>query len=172
MNSYGGMCGGFRRRRRARRRGDQAILVLPGARPTVARNLREFSNHVSVMGLIGTCAHAGQLRKLSPITTSNLDCLQEDPDYQTIVKTRVIAGHQQVVRVDRERKVGLTALQTERVGPADRETFARAGRDHFRGLWKGIVAAGSRGQDHLPCRKNEIVITVDPNPTTASGGIP
>src|SRR5579862_4494443 len=36
----------------------------PGGSANVARNLREFSNHVSVLGMVGTCSHAAQLRKL------------------------------------------------------------------------------------------------------------
>src|ERR1700712_2095124 len=43
----------------------------PGGSANVARNLREFSNHVTVMGLIGTCAHAAQLRKL--LTDHHID---------------------------------------------------------------------------------------------------
>ena len=83
----------------------------PGGAANVARNLREFSSDVSLLGLIGADAHAAQLKRLLADEGIRLDCLVEDPAYQTIVKTRIIARNQQVVRVDRERKVGLTQLQ-------------------------------------------------------------
>ncbi len=76
----------------------------PGGAANVARNLREFSPHVAVMGLVGTDEHAGRLRGLLEAGGIALDLLQEDARWQTIVKTRVIARQQHVVRVDRERR--------------------------------------------------------------------
>ena len=84
----------------------------PGGAANVARNLRQFSGDVHLLGLIGTNSHAGQLKSLLSAEGISLDCLVEDPAYQTIVKTRIIARNQQVVRVDREKKTGLTPLQT------------------------------------------------------------
>jgi bifunctional ADP-heptose synthase (sugar kinase/adenylyltransferase) len=39
----------------------------------------------------------------------NLDAVQSDPSLQTIVKTRIIARQQQVVRIDREKPQPLSA---------------------------------------------------------------
>ena len=86
----------------------------PGGAANVARNLREFAGDVHVMGLIGADSHAEQLKHLLAGEGIHLDCIQQDPGYRTIVKTRIIARHQQVVRVDREKKTGLTSLQKER----------------------------------------------------------
>jgi len=86
----------------------------PGGAANVARNLREFSRDVHVMGLIGTDPHAEHLKQLLAAEGINLGCIQQEPSYQTIVKTRIIARQQQVVRVDREKKTCLTALQKER----------------------------------------------------------
>lgn len=85
----------------------------PGGAANVARNLREFAGEVHVMGRIGTDSHAEHLKRLLASEGINLSCIQQDPSYQTIVKTRIIARQQQVVRVDREKKMGLSALQTE-----------------------------------------------------------
>ena len=76
----------------------------PGGAANVARNLREFTPHVAVMGLVGMDEHAGRLRDLLTTGGIALDLLQEDAQWQTIVKTRVIARQQHVVRVDRERR--------------------------------------------------------------------
>jgi D-glycero-beta-D-manno-heptose-7-phosphate kinase len=55
------------------------------------------------MGLVGADRHADQLRTTLAESGINLDCIQSDSLYQTIVKTRIIARQLQVVRVDRER---------------------------------------------------------------------
>ena len=86
----------------------------PGGAANVARNLREFAGTVHVMGLVGTDSHGEHLKQLLADEGIHLDCIQQDQAYQTIVKTRIIARHQQVVRVDREKKKSLTALQNEK----------------------------------------------------------
>jgi D-beta-D-heptose 7-phosphate kinase/D-beta-D-heptose 1-phosphate adenosyltransferase len=130
----------------------------------VARNLREFSNHVTVMGLIGTCAHAAQLRKLLTDHNIDLDLLQEDADYQTIVKTRIIAGHQQVVRVDREKKVGLTPLQMDRVLRQIEEILPSLNAIIFEDYGKGLLQQELVDKIISLANNAGVVITVDPNP--------
>src|SRR6476646_9124343 len=75
----------------------------PGGAANVARNVREFTPSVFVMGLIGEDSYAQKLRKLLEENGISLEALQNEESFQTIVKTRIIARHQQVVRVDRER---------------------------------------------------------------------
>lgn len=75
----------------------------PGGAANVARNIKEFSSSVLLMGLVGVDRYADQLRKILTESGINLDSIQSDPSYPTIVKTRIIARQQQVVRVDRER---------------------------------------------------------------------
>src|SRR5450432_1084954 len=59
-----------------------------GGSGNVARNLREFARDVRMMGLIGTDLYAEKLRKLLKKKHDiNLDCLQENRKYKTIVKT-------------------------------------------------------------------------------------
>ncbi len=136
----------------------------PGGSANVARNLREFSGHVSVMGLVGTCAHAAQLRKLLAEHHINIDHLQEDPDYQTIVKTRIIAGHQQVVRVDREKQVSLTPLQADRVVQRIGETLPNLDAIIFEDYGKGLLRQELVDRIIAMAKKTGVVITVDPNP--------
>ena len=136
----------------------------PGGSANVARNLREFSDHVSVLGLTGTDSHAAQLKKLLTSHHINLDCLQEDPAYQTIVKTRIIAGHQQIVRVDREKKTGLTALQKDKVLRQIEELLPTLDAIIFEDYGKGLVEQKLVNRVIAVARQKNIVITVDPNP--------
>src|SRR5215216_4003484 len=75
----------------------------PGGAANVARNLREFVDHVAVIGMLGKDRSGRQLREL--LAEQNIDTsgVIEDENFCTIVKTRIIAMHQQVVRVDREK---------------------------------------------------------------------
>jgi rfaE bifunctional protein kinase chain/domain len=86
----------------------------PGGAANVARNLREFTPHAAVLGMIGADADANTLKRLLADEGIRIDGVQQDPDYHTIVKTRIIARHQQVVRVDRERKLRPTQAQFDR----------------------------------------------------------
>jgi D-glycero-beta-D-manno-heptose-7-phosphate kinase len=87
----------------------------PGGAANVARNLAEFTRHASVLGVTGDCAHSAKLRQL--LTDEGVDVapIQSHECYQTIVKTRIIARQQHVVRIDREKRL---ALQPEHAAAA------------------------------------------------------
>lgn len=136
----------------------------PGGAANVARNLVEFTSHVRVLGGIGADAGGRELRELLEQERIATDCLVEIPGFPTIVKTRIIARQQQVVRVDRERRaradeatVARLVAEVERVLP---ETDAIIFEDYGKGLivqaFKDAVCARAAGRP--------IVITVDPNP--------
>ena len=75
----------------------------PGGAANVARNLREFVDHVAVIGMLGKDRSGRQLRELLAGEKIHTSSAIEDESFCTIVKTRIIALHQQVVRVDREK---------------------------------------------------------------------
>ncbi|MBA2585751.1 MAG: carbohydrate kinase, partial [Chthoniobacterales bacterium] len=71
----------------------------PGGAANVARNLREFLGLVSVAGIFGTDSGGRRLRELLFAQDIDIRDAIEDPQFSTIVKTRIIARQQQVVRV-------------------------------------------------------------------------
>lgn len=81
----------------------------PGGAANVARNLVEFSGRVAIMGVTGCCPHAELLKQLLAEEGIDIGSVQSHADYQTIVKTRIIARQQHMVRIDRERKLTLQA---------------------------------------------------------------
>lgn len=85
-----------------------------GGAANVARNLCEFIGQVHMLGLTGQDAAAERLHELLVAQGIHLGCVQVDPAYATITKTRVIARHQQVVRIDRERRTAFSAAQRDR----------------------------------------------------------
>ncbi len=79
----------------------------PGGAANVARNLAEFTRHASVLGVTGDCVHSEKLKQLLTAEGVDVACVQSHACYQTIVKTRVIARQQHVVRIDREKRMAL-----------------------------------------------------------------
>src|SRR3954453_17504487 len=71
----------------------------PGGAANVARNLREFIATPSVVGLVGNDRGGRKLRELLHECGIDTSSTVEDSDFSTIVKTRIIARQQQVVRV-------------------------------------------------------------------------
>src|SRR5438128_3511072 len=65
--------------------------VYPGGAANVARNLREFTQRVAVVGLIGTDRDGEQLRRLLKDQQIDTSGLIADAEFRTIVKTRIIA---------------------------------------------------------------------------------
>jgi rfaE bifunctional protein kinase chain/domain len=79
----------------------------PGGAANVARNLAEFTKHASVLGVTGDCPQAARLRELLVSEGVDISPVQAENCYRTIVKTRIIARHQHVVRIDREERITL-----------------------------------------------------------------
>ncbi len=136
-----------------------------GGAANVARNLREFVEHVHLISLAGTGHDAGLLRGLLETRGIALDGVVFDDSYTTIRKTRIIARNQQVVRVDRERSRGFTDGQRtqvlahfERLLPS---LDAIILEDYDKGLLDQVLV------DALvtSARSAGKIVTVDPKPT-------
>src|SRR5881296_1752192 len=110
----------------------------PGGAANVARNLREFVEHVSVIGMLGKDRSGRQLREL--LATQKIDTSNaiEDESFCTIVKTRIIALHQQVVRVDREKIVAPSATQTTNAVTTVRDSIQKIDAIIFEDYGKGF----------------------------------
>lgn len=75
-----------------------------GGAANVARNLREMGARAAMAGVRGDDAAGEKLAALLEESGIEQDAVAVSPDCPTIVKTRVIARHQQVVRIDREQR--------------------------------------------------------------------
>ena len=102
----------------------------PGGAANVARNLREFVQGIAVIGMLGKDRSGQQLREL--LTAQNIDTSNaiEDETLSTIVKTRIIALHQQVVRVDRAKIVTPSPEQIAKDIATVRAAAAKYGRQN------------------------------------------
>src|SRR5437868_5635203 len=136
----------------------------PGGAANVARNLREFIDHVSVIGMLGKDRSGRHLRELLTAQSIDTSNAVEDRNFCTIVKTRIIALHQQVVRVDRERIVALAAAQIPKVIAAVRNSIRETDAIIFEDYGKGFVTSELVAQIAHETRKARKMVAADPNP--------
>jgi rfaE bifunctional protein kinase chain/domain len=136
----------------------------PGGAANVARNLRELTGKVAVIGMVGDDRSGHQLCDL--LADQRIEMLDsgKSSDFRTIVKTRIIARHQQVVRVDREKVVEPSPEEAERVVAIVRralpELDALIFEDYGKGFLKGEMVAEIARQ----ARAAGKIVAADPNP--------
>jgi D-beta-D-heptose 7-phosphate kinase/D-beta-D-heptose 1-phosphate adenosyltransferase len=136
-----------------------------GGAANVARNLREFVDHVRMLGMIGSGPDAERLNQLLTSAGIHVENALWDSSYQTIRKTRIVARTQQVVRVDRERRTPLSATNRQRALRHLEELLPSLDavilEDYDKGLFDQEFA------DALVVRAREagILVMVDPKPS-------
>lgn len=135
----------------------------PGGAANVARNLREFVDKVAVVGLVGNDRSGKQLREL--LAQQNIDISNTivADAFQTIVKTRIIARQQQVVRVDREQIVGPSPDQIAKVVAAVRKQLPETDAIIFEDYGKGFLTTELVSQIARDARAAGKIVTADPN---------
>lgn len=139
----------------------------PGGAANVARNLAEFTGGVSIMGLVGEDAGAAHLTGLLQRCGIAHGGLVREAGFQTIVKTRIIARSQQVVRVDREQRFVMPETLTNRLVEAFREQLradpaieAVILQDYAKGFFTQALADKLMELAHEAGK----LVAVDPNP--------
>jgi D-beta-D-heptose 7-phosphate kinase/D-beta-D-heptose 1-phosphate adenosyltransferase len=76
---------------------------MPGGASNVANNINSLGGKAHIVGVVGNDERAGILKGELEHRGVNIDGIFRDPQRPTILKTRVIAHQQQVVRIDREK---------------------------------------------------------------------
>lgn len=136
----------------------------PGGAANVARNLREFGAGVSVIGTVGVDAGGQQLLGLLRAQGIETALVVEDPTFRTIMKTRIVARHQQVVRVDREQFRTPTAAQIEQVILNLRPLLPQLDALIFEDYGKGFLSPELVRQMSAEATRAGKPATADPNP--------
>jgi rfaE bifunctional protein kinase chain/domain len=136
----------------------------PGGAANVARNLREFVDHVAIIGLLGKDRSGQQLRDLLAAQKIDTSTTVEDASFRTILKTRIIARHQQVVRVDREEYVGLPDNEIKEVVAAVLKTLPDIDAVIFEDYGKGFLSTKMVSQIAADARAANKIVAADPNP--------
>ncbi len=142
----------------------QSESCYPGGAANVARNLRPFCKAVQISGLVGRDSAASRLRNLLAEEGIAIDSLIESPEIPTIVKTRIIARQQQVVRVDREKRV--TASNSAHDSAFERLAALLPEVDGviFEDYGKGFLSQGFVDRVSAMVARAGKILTADPNP--------
>jgi rfaE bifunctional protein kinase chain/domain len=139
----------------------------PGGAANVARNVREFTGRTAVMGLAGDDSYGRRLLGLLGDAGIDTSAVQQDPAVSTLVKTRIIARNQQVVRVDRERPAPLSAVQTACVMQALDRAIPAADGIIVADYGKGFLSQPLADYICEAARQHGKVLAVDPHPHTS-----
>ncbi len=136
-----------------------------GGAANVARNLREFVEHVHLVSLAGTGHDADMLRGLLETRGVSLDGVVFDSGYTTIRKTRIIARNQQVVRVDREGRRGFTDAQRAQVLAHFERLLPSLDAIILEDYDKGLLDQPLVDALVSAARAEKKIVTVDPKPS-------
>ena len=136
----------------------------PGGAANVARNLIPFCGAVSVLGIAGTGPDAVELLNLLGQQGIDTSAVIQNVAHRTIVKTRVIAQSQQVVRIDHEEPrqpsaedlANVLAQLEARIDSLDAIII----EDYAKGLISQELVDGVA----TLAGKHDVIVTVDPNP--------
>jgi rfaE bifunctional protein kinase chain/domain len=139
----------------------------PGGAANVARNAREFSAHVAVIGMAGTDAAGDRLIELLEKSGIDTSGSPRDAAVSTTLKTRIIARNQQVVRVDRDGRSALNRLQTELLTEWLARTIPEVNGIIVADYGKGFVTQELADFIGDAARAHSKVLTVDPHPHTS-----
>jgi len=136
-------------------------LSMLGGATNVAANLNALGVNVSIAGVVGNDTNGKKIKKMLQAKGISDDMLLCD-DRRTTVKTRIIAGSQQVVRFDHENKDNLSLLQEE-----DIILFLENNINDFDGIiisdyGKGLITQSLVHQITYIAKENKKVLTVDP----------
>lgn len=136
---------------------------MPGGAANVARNLTALDVPTELMGLVGADTAGSQLRDLLKICRIGCRGVLEDSSRLTGLKTRIVAHKQQVVRIDRETRIGVDKRVINRLLRSVRQA------DNVGAIVVGDYAKGMVTQDllddlRLYCRERGIWLSMDPKP--------
>lgn len=135
----------------------------PGGAANVARNLREFTSQVTMLGMVGTDGSGDKLTRLLKEEGISTEGLFTDPAIPTIVKTRIIAQRQQVVRVDRENGGSPGSSRADILKKA-RELVAASDAVLIEDYGKGFLDQAFVDALLEAAKEKGTLVTCDPNP--------
>ncbi len=121
----------------------------PGGAANVARNLREFTAHVGVVGMIGRDRGGEQLRQLLADQKIDTSACSISPDFPTIVKTKILAPD--------EKQIGLVVASVKKMLPEIDGII-------FEDYGKGFLAEKLVSEIVASAREGKKVVAADPNP--------
>ncbi|MBI3781374.1 MAG: D-glycero-beta-D-manno-heptose-7-phosphate kinase [candidate division NC10 bacterium] len=133
-----------------------------GGAANVAANIRTLGGRAILVGVIGNDPHAERLVDQLQAVGIKGDGVVVDRNRPTTIKTRVVAGSQQVVRFDRESALEMSKEATERVLELAVEHLREADALLISDYAKGVISKLVARQIIPLARRRKKIIVVDP----------
>lgn len=140
----------------------QSQSFMPGGASNVANNLASLGANVLLFGVVGEDKNGQTLIGL--LENRGVDCrgIVADIDRPTTVKTRIIAGHQQLVRLDWEKTDGLHTSKSKDVIDRIKSRIADVDALIIEDYGKGLIQPALLKNIIALAKKYKKIITVDP----------
>ena len=138
----------------------------PGGAANVARNLRKFGADVSVAGMIGSSddVYGQRLRKLLTERQIDSSLAVERKKFHTTIKTRIIAGHQHIARLDREKFTVPSPSEVKDFVAQLTKKMAQFDALIFEDYGKGFLTQDMIDQVAHEAQQRNKIVAADPNP--------
>ncbi len=135
---------------------------MPGGASNVASNIRSLGGDVSLIGAVGEDSRGEILRSLLRKKGVHCEGIFTDRSRPTTQKTRVIAHHQQVVRIDREQLLPLSDGLFGEMVRFVKERIQKMDAVIIEDYGKGVVVPKLVREIVRLAKQHQKVISVDP----------
>lgn len=138
---------------------------MPGGASNVANNIRTLGGEVHLVGVVGDDLRGETLQALLRKKGVHCEGIFADKHRPTTQKTRVIAHHQQVVRIDREVVKPLPEPLLNQIIDFLKEHIQKIDALIIEDYGKGVVVPRLVQEAVKAAKKHNKIITVDPKET-------
>src|SRR4051812_7756020 len=137
---------------------------MPGGAANVARNLTALSTPCELFGVVGRDDTARKLKQLLVEQQVVCDGVLGDRQRPTSIKSRIVAQHQQMVRVDKESTAPLGPRVLRRLLKSIEERLDQADAVIVADYGKGVITQPLLDELKGMCRARGLWLSVDPKP--------
>ncbi|MFA5114556.1 MAG: D-glycero-beta-D-manno-heptose-7-phosphate kinase [Candidatus Omnitrophota bacterium] len=135
---------------------------VPGGSANVANNISALDGKVWLLGVTGSDKNSTILRSELKKRGINTKAVFTEPRRHTTVKTRIVAGHQQMVRVDWEHTDSLPSALNRKIASFIKNNIGDFDAVIIEDYGKGVINAHLLQELSDICLRNKKIITVDP----------
>ncbi|GAB4467866.1 MAG: hypothetical protein OHK0029_40010 [Armatimonadaceae bacterium] len=139
---------------------------VPGGAANTANQLLALGARVVVCGVVGKDAAGDRLLENLGTMGAETSAVIRADDRPTTQKTRIVAGNQQIVRVDREKREPLSAGAVADLIAAATPVVAGCNAVLFSDYAKGVLTPKTIAALTETARQHQITVTANPKPPT------
>ena len=135
---------------------------MPGGASNVANNLRSLGANVRLVGVIGNDERGAVLKGELEQKGIDISGILADDSRPTILKTRVVAQHQQVVRIDKESTDGLDLRLIKKITGYIKDVIDDIDALIIEDYGKGVITPALLASIVPFAKRKNKIISVDP----------